>query len=86
VLAPQVSPEEERRLRADAQSRLEGTERLVRRIDPEKLAGEQKESYLAIQNFLAKAKEALSARDVQRAFTLADKAYLLASELSRSLR
>ena len=43
-------------------------------------------SFFTIQSFLVKAKEALSERDVQRAFALADKAYLLANELSRTLR
>ncbi len=71
-------------MRRDAQNRIEGTERLVRQIDQKKLVGEQQQNLLTIQSFLTKAKEALSARDLQRAFTLADKAYLLADELSRT--
>lgn len=71
-------------MRRDAQSRIEGTERLVRQIDQKKLVGEQQQNLLTIQSFLTKAKEALSAQDLQRAFTLADKAYLLANELSRA--
>jgi len=77
--------EDEQRMRRDAQSRIEGTERLVHKIDQKKLVGEQQQNLLTIQSFLTKAKEALSARDLQRAFTLADKAYLLADELSRTL-
>ena len=50
----------------------------IPRQDGRRLRGDQQESFLTIQSFLAKAREALSARDVQRAFTLADKAYLLA--------
>jgi hypothetical protein len=83
VLSPDV--EDEQRVRRDAQTRIDGTERLVRQINPSKLVGEQQQNFLTIQSFLAKAKEALSARDLQRAFTLADKAYVLANELSRSL-
>ncbi|HUM14669.1 MAG TPA: hypothetical protein VL086_03185 [Candidatus Nitrosotalea sp.] len=86
VLAPQASAEEEQRMKAQAERRIEGTEKLVQRIDPSKLAREQQENYLTIQSFLSKAREALSSRDVQRAFTLADKAFLLASELSKSPR
>ncbi len=86
LLSPQVSAAEEQRMKTDAERRIEGTERLVRQIDPTRLVGEQQENYLTIQSFLVKAKEALTARDVQRAFTLADKAYLLASELSRAGR
>ncbi len=71
-------------MRRDAQSRIDGTERLVREIDQKKLAAEQQQSLQTIQSFVAKAKEALSAGDPQRAFTLADKAYLLANELSRA--
>ncbi|HYB69196.1 MAG TPA: hypothetical protein VEH80_00925, partial [Candidatus Bathyarchaeia archaeon] len=86
VLAPQASAEEESRIKGQAERRIEGTERLVQRIDPTRLAREQQENYLTIQSFLTKAREALSARDVQRAFTLADKAYLLADELSKAPR
>jgi hypothetical protein len=83
VLAPQASAEEEQRIKSQAERRIEGTERIVQKIDPARLAREQRENYSTIQSFLAKAREALSARDVQRAFTLADKAYLLADELSK---
>lgn len=83
VLAPQASAEEEHRIKLQAERRIEGTERLVQKIDRSRLAREQQENYITIQSFLAKAREALSSRDVQRAFTLADKAYLLADELSK---
>jgi hypothetical protein len=86
VLAPQASAEEEQRIKSQAERRIEGTERLVQKIDPSRLVREQRENYLTIQSFLSKAKEALSTRDVQRAFTLADKAYLLADELSKAPR
>jgi outer membrane biosynthesis protein TonB len=83
VLAPKASAEEEQRIKNQAERRIEGTERLVHKIDPSRLAREQQENYLTIQSFLAKAREALASRDVQRAFTLADKAFLLADELSK---
>lgn len=86
VLAPQASAEEEQRLKAQAERRIEGTEKLVQRIDPARLPREQQENYRTIQSFLVKAREALSTRDVQRAFTLADKAYFLADEMSKAPR
>jgi hypothetical protein len=86
VLAPQASAEEEQRIKLQAERRIEGTERLVQRIDPSRLAREQQENYRTIQSFLVKAREALSSRDVQRAFTLAEKAYLLADEMSKAPR
>jgi hypothetical protein len=78
--------DDEQRLQRQAQSRIDDAERLVGQIDQKKLGGEQRENFLTIQSFVAKAKEALSARDVQRAYTLADKARLLAEELSRATR
>jgi hypothetical protein len=77
--------DDEQRMRRDAQSRIEGTERLMRDIDRTKLVAQQEESFQTIQSFLSKAKEALSAHDLQRAYTLADKAYVLAGELTRGV-
>jgi hypothetical protein len=82
VLSPQL--EDEEGIERQAQGRIEGTERLMEKIDQRKLAGDQHQNLSTIQSFVAKAKEALTARDVQRAFTLADKAYRLAEELSRT--
>lgn len=84
MLSPQL--EDEDRVQREAQSRIDGTERLVRQIDQKKLVGDQQQNFLSIQSFLAKAREAISARDVERAFSLADKAYVLAKELSRAVR
>jgi hypothetical protein len=86
VLSPQVSTEEDARLRGDAQNRMTGTETLLRQVDSKKLAGQQQENFRIIESLLASAKDALYARDTQRARTLAEKAYLLAEDLVRSLR
>jgi hypothetical protein len=86
VLAPQVSSEDEKRIQGEAQRRIDRTERLVRQIDQRRLAEDQHQNLLTVQSFLVKAKEALTEKDVQRALTLADKAYLLADQLTRILR
>ncbi|HET8578633.1 MAG TPA: hypothetical protein VFO18_16170 [Methylomirabilota bacterium] len=86
VLSPQVGSEVERRLQRDAQDRIDRTERLLSQVDPKRLGGQRQESYQTIQSFLSKAKEALYARDMQRAMTLADKAFLLANELTKGSR
>lgn len=86
VLSPQVSTEEDARLRGDAQNRMTGTETLLRQVDSKKLGGQQQENFRIIESLLASAKDALYARDTQRARTLAEKAYLLAEDLVRSLR
>ena len=86
MLAPQVSVEDERRIQGEAQRRIDGTERLVRQIDQKKLADDQQQNLQTIQSFLVKAKEALTDKDMERAMTLADKAYRLADELFRTMR
>jgi hypothetical protein len=79
-----VAPEEEQRIRGKPDPH-QGAGRLVGQIDRNGLVGDRQQDFNTIQSFLAKAK-ALSARDVQRAFTLADKAYLLAEQLARGPR
>jgi len=86
VLSPVLSEADEQRLRADTQQRLDSAEKRIRQIDPTKLASAQQENFQTVQSFLDKAREALQAKDIQRAFTLADKASILADELSRQSR
>jgi hypothetical protein len=86
VLSPVLSAIDEQRLRAESQQRIEGAEQLMRQIDPAKLAPAQQDSMRTVQSFLEKARESVQAQDIQRAYTLADKAYLLADELSRRSR
>src|SRR5216683_1584785 len=86
VLSPQVSTEEDARVRGDAQNRMTGTETLLRQVGSKKLGGQQQENFRIIESLLASAKDALYARDTLRARTLAEKAYLLAEDLVRSLR
>ena len=84
VLSPVLSAVDEQKLRADTQQRIDGTEQRLRQIDAAKLASNDLENLQTVQSFLDKAREALQTQDVQRAFTLADKAYLLADDLTRS--
>jgi hypothetical protein len=86
ILGQQVSSEDEKRIQGDAQRRIDRTERLVKQIDQPRLVGDQAQNLLTVQSFLVKAREALSEKDVQRALTLADKAFLLAEELVKAVR
>ena len=86
VLSPVLSAVDEQRLRAEAQQRIDGAEQRLRQIDQAKLASSQQDSLQTVQSFLDKAREALQTQDVQRAFTLADKAYVLADELAKRPR
>jgi len=83
VLSPQVGKQEEDRLRQNATARIERVEQLVKQIDQKKLAREQQDTFSTIQSFLSKAKEAMSSREFERAYNLADKAQLLAEEMSK---
>jgi hypothetical protein len=80
-----VGIDDEQRMRRNAETRIDEAERLIREIDRKKLLEQQERNFQTIESFLDKAKEALIAQDLQRAVTLADKAYLLADELSRTL-
>jgi hypothetical protein len=86
ILSPRVGQEEEDRLKQEAKSRIDGAERLVKQIDQNRLAEDQRGTLLTIQSFLSKAREALSLEDFLRAFNLADKAQILAQELLNSFR
>ena len=86
VLSLEASQEEEDRLKQEAMSRIDGAERLVKQIDQNRLVEEQRGTFLTIQSFLSKAREALSLEDFLRAFNLADKAQILALELVNTLR
>jgi hypothetical protein len=66
-------------------TRLAQARRLVGQIDPAKLAGDQREIFTNIQDFLVKAEEALSAKDLPRARILADKASKLADDLTTAV-
>lgn len=83
VLSPTMSQVEADRLQREASARIEGAERIAKQVDQEKLAPEQRETFLTIQSFLAKARAAVSAKDFERAVNLADKAQILANELPR---
>jgi len=83
VLSPQASGVEEERRKQEARVRIEGAERIVQQIDQRKLGKEDQETYVTIQSFLSKAKEALSVNDFPRAVNLADKAQVLAHEMVR---
>ena len=86
VLSPQVTSAEELRLTQQARSRIEGAEKLVGQLELRRLAREEQDTVATIKDFLAKSKEAMATRDVQRAYNLADKAYILAEDLSRASR
>ncbi len=86
VLSPHVGSEEERRMVTAAQTRIDDADRAMARVDQKKLGKRQLETLTTIQSFIVKAREALGARDFERAFTLADKAHVLAEEITTTPR
>ena len=86
LLSAHVGGEEERRLTQAAQTRIDDTEKIVGRLDQRRLGKPHQETFATIQSFLVKAKEAITAKDYQRAYTLADKAQILAEQLAQAVR
>ena len=84
VLAPQVGDEE--RLRRTADSRIQRTEQLVGQLEGKSLTSEQQERLMTVRTLLGNAKEALAGQDLTKASNLAEKARLLAEELSQSVK
>ena len=65
----------------EASQKIEVTEQTAARVDQKQLSKEQHETWVAVQNFLSKAKDALVANDLTRAKTLAEKAQALVTDL-----
>ena len=86
VLAPQLSAEEEDRLTQKARSQIEGAEKVLSQIEKGRLRRTDQSTLATVLDFLAKAREAMAGRDYQRAATLADKARVLAEDLTRAVR
>jgi hypothetical protein len=86
VLAPQLSAEEEDRLTQKARSQIEGAEKVLGQIEKSRLRRGEQSTLDTVLDFLAKAREAMAGRDYQRAATLADKARVLAEDLTRGAR
>jgi hypothetical protein len=86
VLAPQVDRHDEDQLRRDTAARIQQGERLAAQLEEKPLTEEQREQLLTIRTFLGKAKEAVVERDLARASNLAEKARILADELTQRVR
>lgn len=84
VLSLQV--DDEARLTNEVNARLGHAGRVIDQIDPKRLASDHREMFASVQDFLAKAKEALVNRDLPRAAVLSDKAAKLADELAAATR
>jgi hypothetical protein len=86
VLAPQVGKGDEEQLRRTAVSRIQRTEQLVGQLEGKNLTGEQQERLMTVRSLLGSARDALTAQDLTKASNLADKARLLAEELSQGVK
>jgi outer membrane biosynthesis protein TonB len=86
VLAPQVGKGDEEQSKRTAGSRIQRTEELIRLLEGKKLTHDQREQLLTVQNLLGSAKEALAAQDLAKASNLAEKARILAEELTQAVK
>jgi hypothetical protein len=78
--------ENEEQAMREVTARLARAERVMEQIDPGRLVKEQREMYSGIRDFIAKAQDAIQAKDVPRAQILADKASRLAEDLALKTR
>ncbi|MBI3030596.1 MAG: hypothetical protein HYY64_13895 [Candidatus Rokubacteria bacterium] len=81
-LRPQLSAEEEQRLREDATRKIGEADRLLRELEGRQMKPQQQEMFLTAKDFLDQARSALGARDYQRAVNLASKARALSDDLA----
>jgi hypothetical protein len=80
VLSPRIDDEEQ--VTSHVTARLGHARRIVDRIDLTKLSPDQREMFVSIYDFVAKARNALSSKDYPRADVLSKKASTLADELA----
>jgi hypothetical protein len=81
LLSPDVSEKEKMQSEQEAMTKIRQVEQRVAQIDHNHLTKQQQDTLLTIQSFLSKAEEAISLKDVPRAFNLAEKAQTLVGEL-----
>ncbi len=86
VLAPQLSAREEEQLRREASARIESAEELVKNLGERELGHSERDTFATIQNLLVRARTAFAEANLNEALKLADKAQVLAKELSQSAR
>ncbi|MBI2460614.1 MAG: hypothetical protein HYV61_03690 [Candidatus Rokubacteria bacterium] len=89
-LTPQMSAEEERRLREEVEGKIGETGhrlvRLVQQLEGREMKPEERETFLTAQRFLEQARKALAAREYQRAANLAAKARALSDDLAKTTK
>jgi fibronectin type 3 domain-containing protein len=86
ILAPQVGKSDEEQAKRATSTRIQRAEQAIAQLEGKKLTSDQREQLLTVQNLLGSAKEALAAQDLAKASNLAEKARILAEELSKSLK
>jgi hypothetical protein len=82
ILTPQLSTDQERRLRDDAQRKLDETARLLRQLEGRPLRPRDRETLALAQGLLDPGRKALVAQEYERAVNLAAKARTLADDLA----
>ncbi len=86
TLAPQMSVDQERRLREQAQRAVDETDRLLRQLEGRPLKPQERETFALALGFLDQARKALSAQEYERAANLATKARTLTDDLAAASR
>lgn len=82
-IVPGMTPAEATRLRHDAEQWLASADDQLKQLAGHTLEARQQETVAQIRNYMEGARSALKEGDVRRANTLAEKAHLLAADLTR---
>lgn len=82
ILVPEVPNKDNGQVIVTYKSKIEETQNLLRTITESQLTKEQHDTYISINSFLEKSREAFSQDDLSMAMNLAEKAHTLAKEIA----
>ncbi|MDR4494144.1 MAG: hypothetical protein R3B74_06935 [Nitrospirales bacterium] len=81
VLVPETPNKDNGQVIVTYKTKIEETQNLMRTIDESQLTKEQYDTYISINSFLEKSREAFSQDDMSMAMNLAEKAHTLVKEI-----
>ncbi|MGD9852622.1 MAG: hypothetical protein AB7T38_15300 [Nitrospirales bacterium] len=81
ILVPEIPNKDNGQMIVTYKSKMEETQNLIRTINESQLTKEQHDTYISINSFLEKSREAFSQDDLPMAMNLAEKAHTLVKEI-----
>lgn len=86
MLTPDIRQGDIETLQREIRRKIQIAEGLAAKVDPTKLDQDHKDAFATVESFIARAKESLTRQDFPAASNMAEKARILAEELSRVQR